>query len=181
VDVKFWRRLKLHRQILQLGSTSPNDNGANQAYAPRTTRRRAPVEPLVFGDAEKMAKYRAVAILALALPKIEFEALAESVRASTEREPYLPVFLTDAIDLGPLRERSLFFEYLPAKPPAGYSSDSYQAVLLARLAIWRRKWCFSRIVTAGAAARRQFEFWRASPDLDLGLLELFTAEEAGDR
>lgn len=131
----------------------------------------------MLGNADKMVNHRAVAILALALPQNDLIALAESVRVSTEREPYLPVFLTDAIDLAPLRERSLLFEYLPAEPPVGHLPTEYEAVVLARLAIWRRKWCFSRIITAGPAARRRLESWRTSPHLDPALLDLFTSSE----
>lgn len=116
----------------------------------------------------------AVAILALGLRGEELAALADAVLASLATQRCRPVFLTDTLDPTPLRQRSLPFEYLPALPPAGHPPEAYDRLLLARMAVWRRKWRLARIVTAGPKARRRLEAWHASGDMPPALAELLT-------
>lgn len=171
----FWRPRRPKQLALPAGGVAPGVDRTERAAAGAMEQRQPPQEPLVLGDAVKMANRRTVAILTLSLPRNELVALVESVLVSTKREPYLPVFLTDAIDLAPFRERSLVMEYLSAEPPAGQSSAEYEVLVLSRLAIWRRKWCFSRLITAGPAARRRLDTWRTLPNVEPSLLELFTS------
>lgn len=128
-----------------------------------------PSEPVLLPDLP--AELPVLAVLILDLEGATLEALLDAALAAGSRQPWLPVFLTTARNLAPFRQRHARFEFVPPNPPAGIDVADFELYRLARLEIWRRKWRFARIISAGPAARVQLECWRrsaqAAPDLSV--------------
>lgn len=138
-----------------------------------------PIEPALIASATGAPPLAAVAIVALGIRDTDLAGLADAVLDSVAKQRYRPVFVTDVLEPTPLRERSLPFEFLPPQPPLGHDPQAYERLLLARMAIWQRKWRFARLITAGPQARRRVDAWRASGIVEAALAELLNTASPG--